>query len=170
MTASWLLTAVRTAATSLISVNTSGRPSPAGRRCSTVTRSPLSESARATPRPSIPLAPVTSTRTLPPVPTADRREHRRAPALPSGRGVAGRSLRRAGYPPATLRRPAQLRRARRLRRVRRWQAGATPTQPRRGFAEPLPPPPAECPEGPHRRPRRRLPDFWPRCVAPPPPG
>src|SRR5215213_4222163 len=67
MTASWLPTAVRTAATSLISVNISGRPSPAGRRCSTVTRSPLSASARATPRPSIPLAPVTSTRTLPPV-------------------------------------------------------------------------------------------------------
>src|SRR5215204_180894 len=63
MTASWLVTAVRTDSASLISVNTSGRPSPAGCRCNTVTWSPLSASASATPRPSIPLAPVTSTRT-----------------------------------------------------------------------------------------------------------
>src|SRR4029453_15374352 len=67
MTASWWPTAALTEGASLISVSTSGSPSPAGRRCSTVTWSPLSASACATPRPSIPVAPVTSTRTSPSV-------------------------------------------------------------------------------------------------------
>ena len=70
---------------SATSASTSGSPSPAGRRCSTVTRSPRSASARAVAAPSIPLAPVT--RTL----TAGRARRRPAPDPPTGR-LAARSI------------------------------------------------------------------------------